>query len=69
MSLQPTDIKRSLKLNPENLTLDHFLDEFNQVEIERLLYTLSALNDIGLEVVGNSVTLKTSITNLLRMLL
>jgi diguanylate cyclase (GGDEF)-like protein len=58
------------KLDFGHLTLDTFLQEFDRVEIERLLYTLSSLYDIGEEITSSdSPDIKSSMTNLLRMLM
>jgi diguanylate cyclase (GGDEF)-like protein len=58
------------KLDFGHLTLDTFLQEFDRVEVERLLYTLSSLYDIGEEITSSdSPDIKSSMTNLLRMLM
>lgn len=53
-----------------NITLDNFLEAFDRVEIERLLYTLSSLHDIGEEITSNETPdIKSSMANLLRMMM
>lgn len=72
MTISQTEIQNALNLEQFNLgdlTLDDFLKEFDTVEVARLLYTLSTLNDIGLELTSNQADRSTSLANLLRMLL
>lgn len=58
------------KLDLGNITLDNFLEEFDRFEIERLLYTLSSLYDIGEEITSNEAPdLKSSMERLVRMLM
>ena len=58
------------KLDLGNITLDNFLEEFDRVEIERLLYTLSSLYDIGEEITSNEAPdIKSSMASLLRMMM
>ncbi|MGV3524445.1 MAG: sensor domain-containing diguanylate cyclase [Candidatus Sericytochromatia bacterium] len=58
------------KLDLGNITLDNFLEEFDRVEVERLLYTLSSLYDIGEEITSSEAPdIKSSMGNLLRMLM
>lgn len=57
------------KLDLGNITLDNFLEEFDRVEIERLLYTLASLYDIGEEITSNEAPdLKSSMERLVHML-
>lgn len=70
MSHMPIENQQQHQLDFGKLTLDNFLEEFNRVEVERLLYTLSSLYDIGEEVTSNeSPELRVSMGNLLRMLM
>ncbi len=58
------------KLDLGNITLENFLEEFDRVEMERLLYTLSSLHDIGEEITSNDTPdIKASMANLLRMMM
>jgi diguanylate cyclase (GGDEF)-like protein len=66
----PIENQQQHQLDFGKLTLDNFLEEFNRVEVERLLYTLSSLYDIGEEVTSSeSPELRISMGNLLRMLM
>ncbi|MBT9548770.1 MAG: GGDEF domain-containing protein [Candidatus Sericytochromatia bacterium] len=70
MSHMPIENQQQHQLDFGKLTLDNFLEEFNRVEVERLLYTLSSLYDIGEEVTSSeSPELRISMGNLLRMLM
>src|SRR3990167_5684272 len=70
MSHMPIENQQQHQLDFGKLTLDNFLEEFNRVELERLLYTLSSLYDIGEEVTSSeSPELRVSMGNLLRMLM
>jgi diguanylate cyclase (GGDEF)-like protein len=70
MSHMPIENQQQHQLDFGKLTLDNFLEEFNRVEVERLLYTLSSLYDIGEEVTSSeSPELRVSMGNLLRMLM
>ncbi|PKL75275.1 MAG: hypothetical protein CVV27_16230 [Candidatus Melainabacteria bacterium HGW-Melainabacteria-1] len=65
--MEPT-LKQKLDLG--NITLDNFLEEFDRVEIERLLYTLSSLYDIGEEITSSEAPdIKSSMERLLRMMM
>lgn len=66
-TMEPS-LKQNLDLG--NITLDNFLEEFNRVEVERLLYTLASLHDIGEEVTSNETSdITSSMANLLRMMM
>jgi len=66
----PTENKQQNPLDFGKLTLDNFLQEFDRVEVERLLYTLSSLYDIGEEVTSSEAPdIRVSMGNLLRMLM
>jgi diguanylate cyclase (GGDEF)-like protein len=66
----PTEHPQNKTLDFARLTLDNFLQEFDRVQVERLLYTLSSLYDIGEEVTSGDVAdLRASMANLLRMLM
>jgi diguanylate cyclase (GGDEF)-like protein len=70
MSQMPTENQQHSQLDFAKLTLDNFLDEFDRVGVERLLYTLSSLYDIGEEVTSSDAAdLQVSMSNLLRMLM
>lgn len=70
MSHMPLENQQQNQLDFGKLTLDNFLEEFNRVEVERLLYTLSSLYDIGEEVTSSEAPeLRVSMGNLLRMLM
>lgn len=70
MSHMPIENQQQHQLDFGKLTLDNFLEEFNRVEVERLLYTLSSLYDIGEEVTSSEAPeLRISMGNLLRMLM
>lgn len=52
------------------VTLENFLTEFDQVEVGRLLYTLSSLHDMGEEITSaEHQDIKSAMANLLRMLM
>lgn len=58
------------KLDLGNITLENFLEEFDRVEMERLLYTLSSLHDIGEEITSSDTPdITSSMANLLRMMM
>lgn len=58
------------KLDLGNITLESFLEAFDRVEIERLLYTLSSLYDIGEEITSSEAPdIKSSMASLLRMMM
>lgn len=58
------------KLDLGNITLEDFLKEFDRVEIERLLYTMSSLHDIGEEITSSETPdITSSMASLLRMMM
>ena len=58
------------KLDLGNITLENFLEEFDRIEMERLLYTLSSLHDIGEEITSSDTPdINSSMANLLRMMM
>ncbi len=58
------------KLDLGNITLEDFLKEFDRVEVERLLYTMSSLHDIGEEITSSETPdIASSMASLLRMLM
>lgn len=70
MSIENLENQQRMPLDFGKLTLDHFLQEFGRVEMERLLYTLSSLYDIGEEVTSSEAPdLRASMASLLRMLM
>lgn len=61
-------LKQQLDLG--NITLENFLEAFDRVEAERLLYTLSSLHDIGEEITSSEQPdIKSSMASLLRMMM
>ena len=48
--------------------MNHIINEFNKIDVDKLIYNINSLNDVSMEIISDS-SLDVSLSNLLRILM